>query len=280
MKRQDQLLAHMDAYAVDRETNALLLQYLGETLSSSSKIVKSKLLAIDPTTKALLVKFRNQLPWQVLDPNPEFQTLKVGGGTGSLEISEEGQVQLNDGARGLLTLRPTLQQEEIRKWLTPDGVNVGVWYGFSMPIYADDHEELFYTHRTPYRWDEMSDIQVSIVVVLSAVEDIGDNIRFQLSWEHCGCLTGNYIMPITSNNVEDEQNVVAPRNAQYSIYRFSFAIDWDIDGPDKPVKAGELLGLRLRRIDATDPDASNEVIVMDMVIEYKRDKLCEPWGGS
>ena len=47
MKRQDELLAHMDAYAVDRETNAMLLQYLGETLSTSSKIVKSKLLAID-----------------------------------------------------------------------------------------------------------------------------------------------------------------------------------------------------------------------------------------
>lgn len=59
MKRQDQLLAHMDAYAVDRETNALLLKYLGMT--SESKIVKSKLMGIDEETKALLIKLVNRI---------------------------------------------------------------------------------------------------------------------------------------------------------------------------------------------------------------------------
>ena len=95
MKRQDQLLAHMDAYAVDRETNAMLLQYLGESLSTSSKIVKSKLLAIDPTTRALLVKFGNQLPWQVwrevlklrFTCARSFSKRKFGNGSSQMEFT-------------------------------------------------------------------------------------------------------------------------------------------------------------------------------------------------
>lgn len=60
MKRQDLLLAHMDAYAVDRATNALLLKHIGT--STDAKVVKSKLLEIDPETKALLVKWVSSVP--------------------------------------------------------------------------------------------------------------------------------------------------------------------------------------------------------------------------
>ncbi|GAH60201.1 unnamed protein product, partial [marine sediment metagenome] len=60
MKRQDQLLAHMKAYAVDRASNALLLKHMG--VAGESKVVKEKLLAIDPVTKALLVKWVESAP--------------------------------------------------------------------------------------------------------------------------------------------------------------------------------------------------------------------------
>ena len=160
MKRQDQLLAHMDAYAVDKETNALLLQYLGEGLSTSSKIVKSKLLAIDPTTKALLVKFSSQLPSNIIDPVFDtfrvLENFKAGTGANYLEIDSSGYLNLYEDAEVVIHLRPQLQQEEIRKWLTPDGVYIGIFYGFSLPIYADDNEELFFTERIPYRWPKVS----------------------------------------------------------------------------------------------------------------------------
>lgn len=60
MKRQDQLLAHMNAYAVDKESNALLLKHMG--VAGQSKVVHTKLLEIDPTTKALLVKWVGSIP--------------------------------------------------------------------------------------------------------------------------------------------------------------------------------------------------------------------------
>lgn len=77
--RQDHLLAHMDAYAVERNTNILLLKYMGIP-SGASKIAKSKLLAIDPSTKALLVKFDGGL----LPQGDTGQTGSVGiqGDTG------------------------------------------------------------------------------------------------------------------------------------------------------------------------------------------------------
>ncbi|GAI01036.1 unnamed protein product, partial [marine sediment metagenome] len=98
-------------------------------------------------TRALLVKFGNQLPWQVLDPNPHFETLKVGTGGDYLEIGSTGYLSLIGNAQTTIHLRPQLQQEEIRKWEIPDGVYIGIFYGFIMPIYAADNEELFFTER-------------------------------------------------------------------------------------------------------------------------------------
>ena len=277
MKRQDQLLAHMDAYAVDKKTNAMLLQYEGETLSTSSKIVKSKLLAIDPTTKALLVKFGNQLPWQVLDPNPEFTTLKVGTEEGYAQISSIGQLTLSGRGSEGLTLRPELQQEEIRKVLKPDSIYVGAFYGYSLPIYAADNEELFFKQRVPVRWDGESDIHVHMIVALSDAEDVGDNFRFQLSWQHCGCHLPNPTVRATTFDVEMEQAVLVGRSAQYSVYLMHFLIDYDIEGAGSEIHSQELLAFRIRRIAATAPQVANEILVFDTVTVYRRDKLGMPW---
>lgn len=275
MKRQDQLLAHMDAYAVDRETNAMLLQYEGKTLSTSSKIVKSKLLAIDPTTRALLVKFGNQLPWQVLDPNPEFTTLKVGSKENYAYINSDGNLVLFGKAKRLLTFRPEINQDEVRKRGVPEAVQVGVFFGYSMPVYtAENLEELFFKQRVPYRWDGVYNPNARIKVALAGAEGVDDNFKFQLSWEHSA---DGDIVPATSNDVEVEQTVLAGRNAQYSSYELDFIIDYDIDGPGSEIVAGELLGARLRRITASAPEVANEIIVLDWVVEYRRDKLGAPW---
>ncbi len=65
--RQDHQLRQIDAFAVDKRDNALLLK--SEGLAQNAKVVKSKLLGIDPTTKALLVRWVDALP---------------GGGNGSM----------------------------------------------------------------------------------------------------------------------------------------------------------------------------------------------------
>ena len=58
--RQDHQLAHMDAYAVNKSDNALLLKHAG--IATAAKVVKSKLLAIDENTKALLIRWLGSTP--------------------------------------------------------------------------------------------------------------------------------------------------------------------------------------------------------------------------
>jgi len=58
--RQDYQLAIMDAYALDKADNALLLKHAG--LATAAKTAKSKLMGIDPTTKALLARWIGAVP--------------------------------------------------------------------------------------------------------------------------------------------------------------------------------------------------------------------------
>ncbi len=58
--RQDHQLQSINAFATDKRDNALLLK--SEGLAQNTKVVKSKLLGIDPDTKALLVRWVDSLP--------------------------------------------------------------------------------------------------------------------------------------------------------------------------------------------------------------------------
>ena len=58
--RQDHQLAQIDAYALDKSDNALLLKYIGAV--TTPKVAKSKLMDIDSATKALLVRFIDGAP--------------------------------------------------------------------------------------------------------------------------------------------------------------------------------------------------------------------------
>jgi len=170
----------------------------------------------------------------------------------------------------LLTLRPEINIDEVKKNLVPDQVQVGVAFGYSMPIYNADHEELYFRQHVLHRWDEASDIRIKAIVCLANAEDVGDKFKFQLSWEHT---PQDGVVPVTSHNVEVEQTVLTGRNAQYSVYVLTFTLDYDIDGEGNEVKSGETLNARLRRISAAAPQITNEIIVLDWIVEYQRDKF-------
>ncbi|GAI62989.1 unnamed protein product, partial [marine sediment metagenome] len=78
------------------------------------------------------------------------------------EFDSDGRMTMVGGARKWRVLRPELQQEEIRKVLKPDGVYIGVYYGYSLPVYANDNEELFFKQRIPYRWDGVSNFEILV----------------------------------------------------------------------------------------------------------------------
>jgi len=173
----------------------------------------------------------------------------------------------------LLTLRPTINIDEIKKQAVPVQVQRGVFFGYSLPIYDADHQEVYCNQRVPYRWDGSSNIRVNIHILLSGAEDVGDKFNFQLSWEHMPC---DIVAPDTSNDVPIETTVLIDRNEAYDEYCVTFTIDYDIDGEGNEIKVDELLGMRLRRIAATESEVTNEIILLGFDVEYQRDKF----GGA
>lgn len=180
---------------------------------------------------------------------------------------------IKGGSGGWLALRPEINVDEIKKQAVPDQVQVGVFFGYSMPIYVadpDNHEEVYFKQTVPLRWNGRSDIIIHLNVALAAAETVGDYFRFQLSWEH---LIDGQPIPATSNDVTAEHIVLAGRNAQYDEYELDFVIDYDIDGVGNEILSHELLAARLRRVDATDPDIAGEVIVLDWHTHFRADKM-------
>ena len=173
----------------------------------------------------------------------------------------------------LLTLRPEINIDEIKKNLVPTQVQRGVFFGYSLPIYDTDHEEIFASQRIPNRWNEASNIRVIIHAAITGVEDVGDKFKCQLSWEHIPC---SEPIPDTANDVEVETTILTGRNAAYDEYCITFTIDYDIDGVGNEVKADELLAMRLRRIAASANEVANEIMILDVNVEYLRDKF----GGA
>lgn len=197
---------------------------------------------------------------------------RFGDGTNQLLISGAGVVTLEGTAKRWLAVRPDLDYTVITAQGKPAQVVIGVFHGYSMPIWndaANSDEQLFFNLNVPGRWDEASDIIVHLLVALSGAEDVNDNFNFQLSWEH---LTEGDVVPATSHDVEVEQAVLAARNAQYSTYELQFTLDYDVDDPDD-VADHDDLSMRLRRIDATNPDVTNEIIVLDYHVEFQVNKM-------
>lgn len=195
----------------------------------------------------------------------------IGDGTNQMVVSGTGVVTLEGSAKRVLTLRPEINIDEIKKQATPDQVQVGAFFGYSLPVWASDNEELYMKQSVPARWDGASDIEVHVVVALSQAEDVGDNFKFQLSWNHVesDCCT----IPVTSHDVTAEQAVLSGRNAQYSTYVVTFVVDYDIDGVGNEIEAHSVLAYRIRRVDATNPDISGEIIVIDWHDHFVVDKM-------
>ena len=200
---------------------------------------------------------------------PDAMQIGDGGATNYLNIDNTGVVTLFGSAKRWLAVRPDLDYTTITAQGKPTQVVVGVFHGFSMPVYNSDNEELFFNIHVPGRWDGASNPIVHLLVAISGAEDVSDNFKFQISWEH---LTEGDIIPATSHDVDVEQAVLTDRNAQYSTYELQFTIDYDVDTPDDLADHDDL-AVRLRRIDATNPDVTNEIIVLDYHVEFQVDKM-------
>jgi len=206
----------------------------------------------------------------VVDSNGDSYIGDYDGGNYT-KVDADGIVTLAGTAKRWLTLRPEINQDEIRKELKPVLVQRGVFFGYSMPVYAADNEEIFFKQEVPGRWDGVSNIILHVTVALAGTEDIGDGFNLQFSWEHDGS-AGN-VVPDTSNDVPIETTVLTARNAAYDVYEIEFDIDYDIDGEGNEITAGELLGGRLRRLASTGTEIDNAIIVLSFDVHYQVDKM-------
>lgn len=181
--------------------------------------------------------------------------------TAPITMSSDGLVYIE--------LRPDLDFETIRGNVgIPTLVTQGIYRGFSLPIYAADNEELFFTICTPDRWDGTSDIMAHAYCWLSQAED-SKNFKLQLSWEHYTPVTD--VVPATSHDVE-VQTATGAGAAQFQSYIVELIIDYDFDTPDNIV-ADDILGLRLRRIAAAADECAGEIVFNHFGVFFRRDKL-------
>jgi len=152
----------------------------------------------------------------------------------------------------------------------PTAVSIGAYSGYSMPVYNSDNEELFFGIKAPRRWDGTTNPIVYIFCHLGNSEDVGDKFKYQLSY--VGKEYGSGALTTATNDVEVETIVLTSRAAQYDSYVVAFTLD------ATKLCAGCLLDARLRRIAASGSEVSNEVIVTDAYINFKRDKIGVAWS--
>lgn len=218
----------------------------------TGKILKNSLVLVDATGKAFPL------------------SAAIGGAANYLDIDSAGVVTLHGTAKRVLVLRPEIDYTNQIAHSKPTQVTIGVFKGFSFPIYAADDEELFFRQTIPGRWDGESNISFHVYVCLAANEDVDDYFKFRFSWE---VTRAGIVTPATSNDVDVEQAVLVGRSSQYDTYELIFVIDYDIDGVGNELQHHDLLAGRLYRIDATDPDISDEVILLDWHVVYQVDKM-------
>lgn len=202
--------------------------------------------------------------------NEFYSDTLIGGASDYCKISSGGVITYAGTAKRSLTMRPAFVAGKTAGSGKPTPVAVGVWAGYSMPIYNSDDEELFWRLHFPGRWDGASNITYYLLVCISAAETLGDDFRIQVSWNHVDGSTG----VIDATAVQDltaDGDCAADHNAQYSIFTLSFSIDWDIDTPD--IIVGDTLAGRVRRIASGGVEIAGEVIVLDHWLTFTVDKV-------
>ena len=138
----------------------------------------------------------------------------------------------------------------------------GVFGGYSLPEYAAG-EELLYRMRVPHEWDGLTNPWFVAISSISGAEDIDDNYKFQFEWQSEDIL---HVIPDTIQETLTDEITVADGTAFYAEI-----IAFELNAAT--LIRGQNLQARLRRIAATAPSVSNEIIIWHWDTRWKRNKL-------
>ncbi len=227
----------------------------------------------DPSSKWLARDIAEVINNQNINPG----NVNLGDLTNYLNLSNsDGQITWAGTFLKKLTIRPNLDQTTALAGGTPTEVTRGLNRGYSLPIWSSPagvNEELSFRMRVPLRWDGITDPQVGLAVSLSAAEDVGDHFKFSLEWQ---TVNKGDVLGTTTSVCYSEQAVLAGRADAYDIY-FVF-LTLDASDANNHIQPNHMLQCRLRRIDATDPDVSNEIIVWGWAAMWAVDKAYSDWS--
>ena len=169
-----------------------------------------------------------------------------------------------------LEFRPDLDETGIVKNnFTPTNAYVGIYHGYSLPIWNSDNETLYFLMCVPERWDGESDIIFHIGSALANANESGNGYVLEVAWEKA---TPNAeVLPVTNYTEYISRTVYS--NNQYEFYQDWTSFNYDIE-PDDPIEADDLLALRIRRVNTLKVDnLDGELIITHLGILFARGDL-------
>jgi hypothetical protein len=172
--------------------------------------------------------------------------------------------------KGKLTMRPTLVAAYVAAKTRPTPVSIGCHAGYSLPIWNNDDEELFYREYVAGRWDGASDIVCSVICCLESTQTGGTvkYFKLQIGFENTPASGG--LVTTNINNASTNVNCVA-NEAQYTLHKVDITIPIASYSPN--INSSDHVGFLLRRIAASGTAITGEVIVLDCIITYQTDKI-------
>ena len=184
--------------------------------------------------------------------SPVFAGIHVPGDSVNYhEIDENGYNTLYGDARYQDQKKYLFNYARITRQGKPTLVNRGIFFGFSLPIYNADDEELFACDCIPTNWD----ISEGVIFYIGGWLDTantGKNFKLQLSVETWN--PGDTV-PTASTDIEVE--TATGTAAQYK----SFKIAFPYDAVGAGLVIGDAIGIRVRRIDAATNEIAGEFVV-------------------
>ncbi len=177
-----------------------------------------------------------------------------------MQVGSNGFVTLNGNAKTTRTETFTFNRSIIIGTGKPTLVNVGVFYGYSLPIYNNDDEELFSCKCVISAWDNVTDPIIHIGGWLDTANN-AKRFNIQVSVEKCD-MENNEVIPITTNDYTVE--TLTGDVAQYTSYKLAFTID----ASTIAFTSGDALAIRIRRLAASADEITGEFVVEGAAITY------------
>lgn len=145
----------------------------------------------------------------------------------------------------------------------PTDVHRGVHNGFSLPVYAADNEELFYSVHVPHDWDESTDFVLKVYGYIDTANDT-KNFQLRIQWDKVAPGTDTYG---TTDTDVDTETATGASASQYQSYETSFTI------AASTFTRGVLLGIVLQRIAASSNEITGEFVLTEAMFRYRRNTI-------